>query len=390
MGDLGVKKLSFYEKLFVLAIATKPLYLTSSGSLQISDYLYMALFALFLLPGKISFPRYKEAKWALSFIVLIVYQFLVNIASYIVNDINGINDMAMITRIIYYIFNLFVCITIFQLYGLIGYKKLLKLYLLGSSISIVVCYIGVIMYWSGTGRVTGFFNNPNQLGYYAILMMTVFVVFCHEMPKKFGLVLIILCVVLNVFSLSKASLIGSAALIISYALLSSDSKGIKKTILTIITVLLVTMIIYMMMFSDNAFFTDKYYIMKMRNRLFNMSSESDTDLGTGRGYDRIKEIGALIVTGVGQGAYDRFEALKGKELHSTYASLIVSYGLIGFGGYCYLFGKAIFSNKRIVFNVLSMIGVMLYSITHNGIRSSLLWTLIVMLLLRSQNNAENQ
>lgn len=375
------------ELLFVLALATKPLYLTSSGSMQLSDLLYMALFGSFLLYGKLSLPSSHEIKWAKSFFALIVYQFIINIIWYIVCRFEGFDDVGIITRIIYYIFNLFVCLTVFQMYIYVGYNRLLKLYLLGSALSVGICYIGVAINWRGIGRVTGFFNNPNQLGYFAILVMTVFVIYWRETKKSYRLLLIALCAILNIWSLSKASIIGAAVLLICYALISNEGKSTNRTVLTIVTVAAVATFIYMFMFSDLDLFTNNYYISKVRRRILYMSYENDSNLSTGRGYGRIKEIGFFIVTGVGQGAYDRFIALKGKELHSTYASLLVSYGLIGFSGYCYLFGLAMFSNRKKFFNILAMAGILLYSVTHNGIRSSLLWTLLAMLLLRPRESS---
>ena len=383
------KSYHLQEFLFVLALVTKPFYLTSSGSMQPSDFIYMALFGCFLLSGRIRFPGWKEKQWAAAFAYLIVYQFVINVIWYFICYFQDIEDLKMVTRIIYYIFNLFVCLSVFQMCVAVGYKRLLKLYLLGSALSLAVCYIGVALNWSGSGRVSGFFNNPNQLGYYAILMMSVFVIYCRETKKGLTILLIGLCAILNIWSLSKAALIGAAVLMVCYALISNEGKGVSRTVISVIAVIVVSTLLYLFMFSDLDIFSNNYYITKVRMRILNMAGENDSDLGSGRGYGRILEIGVLVIVGVGQGAYGRFAALTGKELHSTYASILVSYGLIGFFGYGYLFCKAIFSNKKRLFNLLAMAGILLYSVSHDGIRSSLLWTLLAMLLLRPHGEEDN-
>ena len=144
------KSYHLQEFLFVLALVTKPFYLTSSGSMQPSDFIYMALFGCFLLSGRIRFPGWKEKQWAAAFAYLIVYQFVINVIWYFICYFQDIEDLKMVTRIIYYIFNLFVCLSVFQMCVAVGYKRLLKLYLLGSALSLAVCYIGVALNWSGS------------------------------------------------------------------------------------------------------------------------------------------------------------------------------------------------------------------------------------------------
>ena len=370
------------EVLFVAALALKPLYIGRSGTVQISDLIYLLLFTVFFLQGNITFPGREEFNWIKIYLAIIIYQFIVNTIAYFVLSSNGYTDDRFLRFNLYYIFNFIVCLTVFQLFEEIGYKRLLLLYVTGSVLSLCICYFGVVLNYTGSGRERGFFNNPNQLGYYAIIMMTLFVIYCKKIKRLFRIAAIVLCLVINVMSLSKASLVGAGVLLIVYAVVSRDERGAKKTIMMIVFTILVSMVLYIIMFSDYGFLIDNYYIRTMRRRLLLMQYENDTALGAGRGYDRIKEIGGLIITGVGEGGYDRFIAASGKELHSMYASTLVSYGIIVFLGYVYLFSRALFSNKERVFSVLSFSGILLYGVSHNGMRNTLLWTLLAMLFLR--------
>lgn len=378
------RKLDIYEFLFIVALTLKPFYLSKSGSMQLGDYVYMLLLGLFVINGKVYFPSKLERNWTLGFIILLCYQMVINLIWYFICLFQGYS-FNLLRSIVFYVFNLLVCVTVFQMCVRVGYERLVRIYLIGTALSILVCLAGIAINWRGVGRVTGFFNNPNQLGYFSLLTMTIFVVFCNDAPKRITIIVLTVCTIMTVWSLSKAALIGSAVLLIAYSIISHDGRYTKGLLLSIIMIIIVSVVIYLVMYSESESLQQNYYVSKVRSQIFNMANENDSDLGTGRGYDRIREIGVFVVTGVGQGGYKRFTSISGKELHSTFASLIVNYGLIGLTGYAVLFSKAALSHKRWVFNLLAMSGILLYSITHNGIRSSILWTLLSMMLLRQNS-----
>ena len=105
------------------------------------------------------------------------------------------------------------------------------------------------------------------------------------------------------------------------------------------------------------------------------------DLGSGRGYSRIWEIGVHFLWGVGEGAYNRFQTMKGMEIHSTFASLLVSYGLTGLIGYALIFFRGIVYRGNAIRNLIVFSGVLLYQVTHNGIRNTLLWLFLALFIL---------
>ena len=119
--------------------------------------------------------------------------------------------------------------------------------------------------------------------------------------------------------------------------------------------------------------------------MLNLSAERDSALGTGRGYDRIREMGIHFLWGMGEGAYGRFQTMSGREVHSTFASLLVSYGLFGLLGYLVLFFKGFVNKRSLLRNLSIMSGIFLYQLSHNGIRNTLLWLVIVLLLLEKQD-----
>ena len=108
--------------------------------------------------------------------------------------------------------------------------------------------------------------------------------------------------------------------------------------------------------------------------------ENDSSLSTGRGYSRVWEIGYHFLWGKGEGAYYRFQIMTGLEVHSTFVNILVSYGLIGFAAYVYLIMKPMLHKGETVRNLACFSGLFLYFFTHNGIRNTLLWILLAVVL----------
>lgn len=381
IGQMTVKDI-----LFILALATKPLYLRASGSIQISEVLFVMLFGLLVFSGAPLFQSRHEAMWIAWFTICLIYQLLINTYWYFQLQETSISDFSLLKSCLYYVFNFLVCLSILQLRSLKGYEYTLKLFLLGTFLSVFVSVVGVALQYRGSGRATGFFNNPNQLGYFCIVAMTVVTFFSKKIKPSMRLVIIVLCLGMSMISLSKASIVASAILMFVYFINSRDRMGSAKLVSILLSILVVSIAIYIIMYADWDFLNNSKIISDIRVRLGGIVSENDSNLGTGRGYDRVKEIGNLIVIGVGEGAYIRFVSMRAREVHSLYAGFLVSYGIIGLSMLLWIVGKALFSQKRYLRNLLSFSGIIAYCITHNGIRSTLLWALLAMLLIRPRES----
>ena len=129
-----------------------------------------------------------------------------------------------------------------------------------------------------------------------------------------------------------------------------------------------------MTFKDNI----NIYISSTVNRIIAKADES-SNLGDSRGYNRIVEIGNDVFFGYGEGAFYRFTTMKGNETHSSYATIIVSYGIFGSILYLIFFYKI---NNEKISNIYSFFlifsGILFYWISHNGLRNSLFWILIML------------
>ncbi len=385
-----LKKLTFRDVVFIVALATKPLYFFRSGTLQLSDMLFALLFLMVVFSGRPLFNDQKTTRWIACFFICLIYQFAVNAFWYYNIQTTLRADTSFLKSTLYYVFNFLVCVSIFQLASLRGFSYTLRLYLIGTALSLFVAAIGVLLQYEGRGRATGTFNNPNQLGYFSIVILTAVTYFAKNIRPSIRILLVMLCITLSIMSLSKASILATSVLLFAYFINSRDRIGAGKLISVMLSIIAVGVLIYILMYADWESLNEQQLIISLRKRLGSITTENDSALGAARGYDRMKEIGGWIVTGVGEGANYRFLTMPGKEVHSLYASVIVSYGMIGFFTMTWLVGSAITNNRSVIRSLLCFSGVLAYCVTHNGVRSTLLWALIAMLLITPERNDSSQ
>lgn len=101
------------------------------------------------------------------------------------------------------------------------------------------------------------------------------------------------------------------------------------------------------------------------------------NLITDRGYYRITEYPEYWILGAGEGAYlERFGRIM--EFHSTLGNIQVSYGIIGLILFLKFLYLALKNNKFRDWYILFCI--LIYGITHNGIRNSLFWIFLALLV----------
>jgi hypothetical protein len=122
------------------------------------------------------------------------------------------------------------------------------------------------------------------------------------------------------------------------------------------------------------------------------SLDSGVNLGSSRGYDRIAEMGSNFFWGCGEGAFYRFNVMRGNETHSSFATIIVSYGLIGALMYLRLFLIVLKKQMKLVrkYTVIFS-GILFYWVSHNGLRNTLFWIILIFVIfLEDKHDTEEQ
>ena len=255
-----------------------------------------------------------------------------------------------------------------------------KYVLMGCFISIAITSVGLFLRIGGIRRL-GFFNNPNQLGYYALIILSLLLFFFDSAALWQKLSIGAMSIWAIMTSGSKAAFLGAVILIFLKILFGNgrNDRTMNKLIIQMFILFAATFMLYELLFSNSSFILSNRTLLFVRWRILTLASENDSALGSGRGYDRVFEMGHHFLWGMGEGAYSRFVSMNGLEAHSSYVTILVSYGIIGLMVYAKLIWEFISDKRELKNNLIVLSGIFAYAFTHNGLRNTLLWIFLAIM-----------
>lgn len=363
---MALKKTTLRSLLIMLGISLTPIYLWSSGGVQIAHIL-LFLGAAWVLWAK--GPSMDQAGWIFS--ILVVY-----IA--IRDSFNAIFDTSLdsVLPIFYAAFSWWIYISMrrWMLDDAAWKYAAWGLFLSG-----VIAVAGVVMMGYGATvdseegwRSIGTFNNPNQLGYFAVCMASLSCLFYVRGVLTLPRLLMLLAgaLFLAVASLSKAAMIACGFCLLVAGFVASRSRA-KFVVGCVVASILVSVSIFLV----NAGALDNY---KFFARLASIGSQRDDSM-EGRGYGILTDAGAFEFL-FGYGAQE-VRRLVGHELHSTIASYFANYGV--FGGILFvavlgLWCRQVLKTYGVPGFLALVVPPMLYGLTHNGSRFTVFWLLLAL------------
>lgn len=384
--------ISWPEVLIFLYFILKPFYISTSP-IQFADFLLLILFAYCVLHQReYMFSIHPHTKRAfLMWCCLTAYVCVINFVWFLhLNcNIEEYGTSRLLMSSLYFIYNGIAIYTVLLTYLILG-KRLYRVFMYSACFSVALqILMSVVLYDSSVSRQVIAFSNPNQLGYYAIIMLTIGVLWGDYLRTWQLLLFIIGTLYLNFISLSKASIIAGVVLIAFCIIYRYNNKGFfhwkNKVFLIGSGIVCILALLLAGSFGEEASLLQRVF-----DRITNMGREADSALGNGRGYNRIFEMGVNIFWGMGEGAYERFSVMTGNEVHSTYISLLTSYGIIGLILWLLSMAEFLIRRNKVWFVLVSLSGVALYWITHNGIRNTMVWMVIALLSVSLQSNLEKK
>jgi hypothetical protein len=346
--------------LWVTSLILGPFYLLPSGLPQIGDVL-----AILVAAGVLLRVGWRTAQpFAVPAILLICFVWYVFLVDF--GWVVATGRSSIVLKPLYYAFNLLIFLTLLALYSRAG-RDFLRLTIWGVSLSV---FIQVILSFampqeSATFRQSLFFNNPNQLGYFALLSTAIFAYGCQSLKihPLHQLLFFPAAFYLTILSLSKAAIIGTAILCL-FLFTRKPLLGLALTSLVVFWFYAVP--------AGQETRTDL-------GRRFASVGVHEDDSWAGRGYDRIAFHPELLFWGAGEGGYERFESqLAGTEMHSSWGTVLFSYGIPGSALFLLFLGYLFVQSG--IYSLLYFLPVTFYGLTHNGIRFTLLWVFLAFLL----------
>lgn len=343
-----------------------PFMVLPSGMPQIADAFFLLAGGYLLVAGRIRWPEKLN-----NFVT-----FLALFAGYIIviTTLQSIywTDTPMLINVLFYGFNGTCALLLLALLYRTGShgKKLLRISL--TATCVLQCLLALTIA-PVNARSTLFFDNPNQLGYFGLLVATLFLLLEEDRDSANWMsILMMACSgFLVALSISRAGFAGFGVLFLV--------RFYKQPWIIALCVIAGAG------FAVSTGLADKIILLtEARSKL-----ESDDSLG-GRGYDRIFNNPEYLFFGAAEGGYYRFSSdisshglltgkattieQGGKELHSTFGTLAFCYGIPGIVLFTCMVGFAVGWKFNRQFWLL--VPIFVFGFTHQGIRETLFWVVL--------------
>ena len=338
-------------------------YVFPSGTPQPADYLLVVVIAATVLGAWGRLP--DDAMLNLLAGLFVGWIVLVNATWFLLTG-----DFVFLKKTSFYLYNVVVLLFVIAA-GFHDWAKLKKVVWWSCAIALLAQVGCLELFPAAARRATGTFNNPNQLGYWALLLMACMaIVKDREGLGPADVLALGAGFYVTALSLSKAASI-SAMLLLLFAGIACGVRRSTGVLLGLALVLGLGFQIATGSAIDRIASLDP--VEALTNRLQNIGQQRD-DSVLARGYPRLLENPEYLAFGAGEGSFDRLnDEGSNKEFHSTLGNLLMSYGVPGVALFAALIVIVCAAAPK---NMLYLIPIMLYGLTHMGLRFSLFWVFL--------------
>ncbi|OPL10020.1 MAG: hypothetical protein AVO34_12615 [Firmicutes bacterium ML8_F2] len=342
-------------------------YIMPSGLPQLAD----AIIALLLFPWAIVYIN-RIPQTVRSFtLLMLLFVFWVSIVS-LVNALY-LSKTGTLMPMAWYAFNFLFILGLGALAGFLSYGQYYLILRRVFYLSVVTTLILFLLTFDFGVRPTGTFNNPNQVGYYGLLIFCNIVI-ASWATNHVSLTCKIILVLAALICIMSFSLTATGALAVAIAGFFFLSKRPKLRVRTVFN-----LILFLLVFSGSAilFFTSAIGEKVSGNweaRIGRIEQKTE-DVLTSRGYDRIVEYPQHVLFGAAERETWRFaERATTHELHSTLGTLVFSYGIIGILLFLVMIGIVLWGAPFGIWLVIA--APLAYGFTHQGMRQPMFWMLL--------------
>lgn len=342
-------------------VASMPFYFGPSGLPQPGNALIFLVLPMAVTgwSGRLdpAFTRtFRALVWFTAWVVI------VNVAWVLITGQFGLRDYAIFP--VYYLFNAAVVFCAFVLCRRFG--DLFVRVTTYTVLAAVVFQVAASFSFGASIRTTLFFNNPNQLGYWALLAACLIALTQRriQLSAVAASIGVVGCAYLAILSASRSALAGIAMLLL--LIVFSSPRVILVGALAALALVNVG--------GPLAGAIDVAEQRALKDR------DSRTTFAEERGYDRLWEHPEHLVFGAGEGDLGRFSEAgePTHEIHSSGATILFSYGIIGSVLFLAFLLRLL---QRVPLRVLLMlVPTLFYSLAHQGLRFTMLWVMLATLV----------
>src|ERR687897_421244 len=348
-------------------LVTSIFYIFPSGTPQPADFMLLFTIIATLLVAWRRAPNEPVLYIALA--LFSGWIVLVNVVWFFISP-----DFVFLKKTLFYLFNMMVLLFVVTA-GYHDFQRLKAVVWWSCVIALMVQLLCLEFVFHGMGkRATGTFNNPNQLGYWALLMMACLAVVKERAPlRTLDILALGAGFYILMLSLSKAASISGMVLV----LLIIAFCRLQRASGLVLSALLVLGLVFQIASGGLVErFMSLEPVANLEHRLSGIGKQKDDNL-LHRGYIRLIQHPQYLAFGAGEGGFERLSEdaeKQGKELHSTLGTILMSYGLIGLGLFATL--MLVIFGRAPAPSIAYLVPVMMYSITHMGLRFSIFWVFL--------------
>lgn len=279
----------------ILYLFLSPFYLFPSGLPQISDLVLVLGIAFVIV-------RRRGIVWPTSRFIRVLYILLFNIIMVNLLTALFLQTSGPVLPTMYYVYNSIVAFFVLALF-MIHRDSLLKMFFWSVAVSSLAQFaLTVARMDFARFRQVGFFNNPNQLGYYSLINLAIIAVTNREAKTSRGFLAVI--IVINVFlamlSNSKSALISSVIIVVPVLVQLIHKRRFKRAQLTFLILLIPILVVVLTIYNSSILSFTETVFQNTQRRLSLIGMDSDDNL-TGRGYGRIALYPEFILFGAAEG-----------------------------------------------------------------------------------------
>jgi hypothetical protein len=347
---------------WALFLVLHPFYVFPSGTPQPSDLIGLSVAVAAIAVRRYALtPSHMAAVKALG--TFTAWVTIVNVTwAGILLGTDSIQRIGTLVFPLFYLFNLVIVWGAFAIYG--RYRSLFLIVTAYSTLlSVAIQTAAALLTSTSHYRVQLFFNNPNQLGYFALLAATILVIAGRSarMPSALTAAGVAGSALLAAFSLSKAAMLGVVFMMVVAFLRRPGVVGVAAIVMGL----------------GMAVVDSSTLLERIDDRF--ASSSGDDDTLESRGYDRIVNFPEYLLFGAGEGHTERFGTRFKGEIHSSVGTLLFGYGIVGFSLFSIFVFRAV---RRVPLEYVAMfLPVLFYGLTHQGLRSRFFWVALALLPL---------
>lgn len=263
---------------------------------------------------------------------------------------------------VYYVYNTVVFLTVCVLYHRYGIRFLwltLQVVVLVVTVQVVA---SLVLHRSGALRGALFFNNPNQLGFFALVCASMIAL--GKRALGFGAVksgvCLTMCCYLALLSASRAAVIG-CALLLAFTLIANPRQIAVVGAIILGLAAVGGPVIDAFGQTQERLHADRYPHLSFFEE---------------RGYDRILAHKEYWLLGAGEGGTSRFAdttRIGASEIHSSAGTLFFCYGIVGVVIFLVFLSRVV--EGAPLGSTLILIPTLAYTIAHQGLRSTPVWIL---------------